>query len=169
MTTLKPDALEEVSWLLGTVSQQPSPFHLSQIFLKLEEESERRAIEAEEVAPSPNIPDLAIAAQRAAQRRQRSKGSVSVSRFGHVRSHDRPSHRAPYDSSYAKDRGRYTTTKFKPIANVTTRLCTRHDDILCGQSHMFVSGYACLDWRLTGLCRVESKLGFVERCVILWG
>ena len=102
MTTLKPDALEEVSWLLGTVSQQPSPFHLSQIFLKLEEESERRAIEAEEVAPSPNIPDLAIAAQRAAQRRQRSKGSVSVSRFGHVRSHDRPSHRAPYDSSYAK-------------------------------------------------------------------
>jgi len=56
---------------------------LSQIFLKLEEESERRAIEAEE-AHSPNIPDLAIAARRAAQQRQRNRGSVSVSRFGHI-------------------------------------------------------------------------------------
>lgn len=67
MTTLKPDAFEE-------------------IFLKLEKESERRAIEAEEAArsPNPNIPDLATAAQRAAQRRQRSQGSVSVSRFGHI-------------------------------------------------------------------------------------
>jgi len=65
MTTLQPDALEE-------------------IFLKLEEESERRALEAEEAAHSPNIPDLAVAAQRAARRRHRHRGSVSISRFGHV-------------------------------------------------------------------------------------
>ncbi len=78
---------------MAPISQQPSPFHFSQIFLKLEEESERRAMEAEEAALSPNIPgpDLAIAAQRAAQRRQRNRGSISVSRFGHV-GHDRPSH-----------------------------------------------------------------------------
>ena len=101
MTTLKPDAFEEVSWLLGTISQQPSPFHLSQIFLKLEEESERRAIEAEEAALSPNITDLAIAAQRAAQRRQRNRGSVSVSRFGHVRIRSFFSHES-YDSSRTK-------------------------------------------------------------------
>jgi hypothetical protein len=36
---------------------------LSQIFVKLEEESERRAIEAEEAAHSLNTPDLATAAQ----------------------------------------------------------------------------------------------------------
>ncbi|KAF8483643.1 hypothetical protein DFH94DRAFT_723179 [Russula ochroleuca] len=63
MTTLKPDAFEE-------------------IFRKLEEESERRALEADS-APSPNIPDLSIAAQQAAQRRQRTRGSISISRFGH--------------------------------------------------------------------------------------
>ena len=82
------------------MSQQPSPLH-SQIFLKLEEESERRAIEAEEAAHSPNIPDLALAAQRAAQRRQRNRGSVSVSRFGHVRTRSFFL-RAPYDSSRTK-------------------------------------------------------------------
>jgi hypothetical protein len=76
---------------MAPISQQPSPFHFSQIFLKLEEESERRAMEAEEAALSPNIPDLVITAQRAAQRRQRNRGSISVSRFGHV-GHDHPSH-----------------------------------------------------------------------------
>jgi hypothetical protein len=85
MTTLKPDAFEEVScWLIHSVLQRPSPFRFSQIFLKLEEESERRALEDDEAALSPNIPELAIAAQRA-QRGQRNRGSVSISRFGHVR------------------------------------------------------------------------------------
>ena len=55
-----------------------------QIFLKLEEESERRALEAEEAAHSPNIPDLTVAAQRVARRRHTHRGSVSISRFGHV-------------------------------------------------------------------------------------
>jgi len=40
-------------------------------------------MEAEQAAHSPNAPDLATSAQRAAQRRQRNRGSVSVSRFGH--------------------------------------------------------------------------------------
>ncbi|KAH9042749.1 hypothetical protein EDB85DRAFT_1885970 [Lactarius pseudohatsudake] len=67
MTTLKPDAFEE-------------------IFLKLEEESERRAImmQAEEARISSHIPDLAITTQRAGQRRQRYRGSISISRFGHI-------------------------------------------------------------------------------------
>jgi len=65
MTTLQPDALEE-------------------IFLKLEEESERRALEAEDAAHSPNIPDLAVPARRAARRTHGHRGSVSISRFGHV-------------------------------------------------------------------------------------
>ncbi|KAH9006330.1 hypothetical protein EDB86DRAFT_2824598 [Lactarius hatsudake] len=67
MTTLKPDAFEE-------------------IFLKLEEESERRAImmQAEEARISSHIPDLAIATQLAGQRRQRYRGSISISRFGHI-------------------------------------------------------------------------------------
>lgn len=112
------------------ISQQPSPFHLSQIFLKLEEESERRAIEAEEAAHSPNIPDLASVAQRVAQRRQRSRGSVSVSRFGHVRAQSFFSRAVQLISH--KDRGRYTATnKFKSIANDNTS-----DDILWGQSHV---------------------------------
>ncbi|KAI0261296.1 hypothetical protein BC834DRAFT_486100 [Gloeopeniophorella convolvens] len=64
MSTLRPDAFEE-------------------IFLKLEEESERRAMEVEEEGLSPNIPDLAAAAQRAARAKQRRRGSVSISRFGH--------------------------------------------------------------------------------------
>ncbi|KAH9965389.1 hypothetical protein BC827DRAFT_1153678 [Russula dissimulans] len=64
MTTSKPDALE-------------------QIFLKLEEESERRALEAEDTALSPDIPDLAVAAQRATRQMRRHRGSVSISRFGH--------------------------------------------------------------------------------------
>ncbi|KAI0001076.1 hypothetical protein BJV77DRAFT_259481 [Russula vinacea] len=64
MTTLKPDAFEE-------------------IFRKLEEESERRALESAGAASSPNIPDIAIAAQQAAQRRHRTRGSISISRFGH--------------------------------------------------------------------------------------
>ncbi|KAI9511482.1 hypothetical protein F5148DRAFT_1170763 [Russula earlei] len=71
MATLKPDALE-------------------QIFLKLEEESERRALEAEQTALSPHIPDFAVVEQRAAQRRQSHRGSISVSRFGHVEEHPRP-------------------------------------------------------------------------------
>jgi hypothetical protein len=59
----------------------------SQIFLKLEEESERRALEAEEAALPPNIPDPAVATptQRTAMRRQKNRGSISISRFGHVR------------------------------------------------------------------------------------
>jgi len=65
MTTLEPDAFEE-------------------IFLKLEEECERRALEAEGIALSPDTPDLAVAAQRTIRRRQRHRGSVSVSRFGHI-------------------------------------------------------------------------------------
>ncbi|KAI9465144.1 hypothetical protein BJY52DRAFT_1209586 [Lactarius psammicola] len=67
MTTLKPDAFEE-------------------IFLKLEEESERRAImmQAEEARVSSRTPDLAAASQRAGQRRQRYRGSISISRFGHI-------------------------------------------------------------------------------------
>ncbi|KAN0126101.1 hypothetical protein V8E53_015393 [Lactarius tabidus] len=72
MTTLKPDAFEE-------------------IFLKLEEESERRAImtQAEEARISTRTPDLAIAAQRAVQRRQRYRGSISISRFGHIEDYTR--------------------------------------------------------------------------------
>jgi len=67
MTTLKPDAFEE-------------------IFLKLEEESERRAImmQAEEARVSSPTPDLATPARRAAQRRQRYRGSISISRFGDI-------------------------------------------------------------------------------------
>ncbi|KAI0254411.1 hypothetical protein BJV78DRAFT_1152182 [Lactifluus subvellereus] len=65
MTTLKPDAFEE-------------------IFLKLEEESERRAMQAEEAAPSSSIPDVAVAARRTARRKPRHRGSVSISRFGHI-------------------------------------------------------------------------------------
>jgi len=41
-------------------------------------------LEAEEAALSPDIPDLAVAAQRAARRRQKNRGSISISRFGHV-------------------------------------------------------------------------------------
>jgi hypothetical protein len=86
MTTLQPDAFEEVSRLYFVRSSSKRvltrPF---QIFLKLEEESERRALEAEESALSPNIPELAVAAQRAMQRKQRNRGSISISRFGHVR------------------------------------------------------------------------------------
>lgn len=72
MTTLKPDAFEE-------------------IFLKLEEESERRAImmQAEEARISSRTPDLAIATQRAVQRRQRYRGSISISRFGHIEDYTR--------------------------------------------------------------------------------
>ena len=82
MTTLQPDALEEVSrpYLVPINGLT----HRSQIFLKLEEESERRALEAEDAAHSPNIPDLAVPAQRAARRRHRHRASVSISRFGHV-------------------------------------------------------------------------------------
>jgi len=66
MTTLKPDAFEE-------------------IFLKLEEESERRAImtQAAEARISSRTPDQAFPTQRAVQRRQRCRGSISISRFGH--------------------------------------------------------------------------------------
>jgi len=82
MTTLQPDALEEVSRpYLVPINVLT---HRSQIFLKLEEESERRALEAEDAAHSPNIPDLAVPAQRAARRRLGHRGSVSISRFGHV-------------------------------------------------------------------------------------
>jgi len=85
MTTLQPDAFEEVSRLHFVRSSSKRvltrPF---QIFLKLEEESERRALEAEEAALSPNLPELAVAAQRATRRRQSNRGSISISRFGHV-------------------------------------------------------------------------------------
>ena len=151
MTTLKPDAFEEVSKLLGRVSQQPTPLHSSQIFLKLEEESERRAIEAEEAAHSPNIPDLATAAQRAAQRRQRNRGSVSVSRFGHVRT--RSFFLRAVRLILHKDRGRYTTTnKFKPVANATC-FCPRHDDILWGQSHVCLAPREPMCWSNGALSR----------------
>jgi hypothetical protein len=42
-------------------------------------------MQAEEATDSPDIPDIPVAAQRAVQRRQRHRGSVSISRFGHVR------------------------------------------------------------------------------------
>jgi hypothetical protein len=82
---MQPDAFEEVSRLSFVRSSSKRvltrPF---QIFLKLEEESERRALEAED-ALSPNIPELAVAAQRATRRREGNRGSISISRFGHVR------------------------------------------------------------------------------------
>jgi len=76
MTTSKPDALE-------------------QIFLKLEEESERRALEADDTALSPDIPDLAVAAQRAARQMRRHRGSVSISRFGHMEEPTRQANLGP--------------------------------------------------------------------------
>ena len=45
--------------------------------------------------PSPNVPDQAIAAR---QERQRSRGSISISRFGHVSAHDHPSSHATADA-----------------------------------------------------------------------
>ena len=83
MTTLQPHALEEVS--RPYIVQINVLTRRSQIFLKLEEESERRALEAEGAAHSPNIPDQPVAVQRAARRRHiQHRGSVSISRFGHV-------------------------------------------------------------------------------------
>jgi len=84
MTTSKPDTLEQVSHPCFVLTNGRPHSH-SQTFLKLEEESERRALEAEGTALSPDIPDLGVAAQRAARQMRRHRGSVSVSRFGHVR------------------------------------------------------------------------------------
>jgi hypothetical protein len=42
-------------------------------------------MQAEEATVLPDLPDIAIAAQRAARQRQKHRGSVSISRFGHVR------------------------------------------------------------------------------------
>ncbi|SRR6266404_310688 len=86
MTTLKPDAFEEVRPYYPSRSPCVSLVIAFQIFVKLEEESERRAImmQAEEARISSHTPDIAIAVHQPAQRRSRYRGSISISRFGQV-------------------------------------------------------------------------------------
>ena len=148
MTTLKPDAFEEVSGLLRSVERQPSPFCFSQIFLKLEEESERRALEAEGAAHSPNIPDLAMVAEQAAQQRQRSRGSISISRFGHVS----PSHFFLSRTSDARPKIEDDTqqqTTLRPSSQIRppalVHRMTTFSPFYAAQSHVCLSlaGYAC--------------------------